>query len=137
MGFPGYGAPVSLTDAKKIAAAAEVDAVKLGLQMVIVVLDSGGNLVLLHRMDDSHLGSLYMAEEKAKTAIKFRRSSKDYEDMVAKGGVHLRMLSAEPVLAIEGGLPILRDGKIIGALGISGGTAAEDGQVAAAGLAGL
>lgn len=137
MAFPAYGAPIGLEAAKKLAAAAEAEAVKLGLQMVIVVLDSAGHTVLLHRMDNAHLGSLYMAEEKAKTSVKFRRSSKDYEDMVAKGGVHLRMLSAEPVLAIEGGLPILQDGKLIGAIGVSGGTAAEDGQVAAAALTAL
>lgn len=135
MGYPGYGTPISLDVAKKCAAAAEAEAQKNGWEMVIVVIDSGANTVLLHRMDNAHLGSLYMAEEKARTAVKFRRDTKSYQDALAKGGENLRMLAAEPILPIDGGMPIIQGGKIIGAIGVSGAQSFEDAQCALAGVA--
>lgn len=135
MAAPNYGPNITLAAARKCAAAAEALAEKNGWQVVIVVVDTGGNLVLLHRMDNAHLGSLAIAEKKALTAVGFRRDTKHLENQLAQGGVYLRMLGADNMLPMEGGVLLVKDGKIIGAVGISGASAAEDGQAAAAAAA--
>ena len=137
MGYPAYGAPISLGLAKKCAAAAEAEALKNGWEMVIVVVDSGANTVLLHRMDNAHLGSVYMAEEKARTAVKFRRDTKSFQDALGQGGANLRMLAADPILPVDGGMPLIQGGKIIGAIGVSGAQGFEDAQCALEGVAAL
>ena len=126
---------VGLALAKKIAAAAEAEAVKNHWTVVIAVLDDGGNLVLLERMDGTQLGSIAVAQEKAATALKFKRPSKAFEDMVAGG--RNAVLSLPGVVAIEGGLPLTVDGAFVGAIGISGAKSNEDGVVAQAGVAAL
>lgn len=132
-----YGEPVNLETSKKIMAAAEAFAVKNQWTVVIAIVDAGGNLVMLQRMDNSQIGSIDLAIGKATTANNFKRSSKAFEDMVAGGGLGLRALSIPGALTLEGGELIISDGKIIGAVGVSGMSAAQDAEVAKAGLAAL
>jgi uncharacterized protein GlcG (DUF336 family) len=131
---PGYGPPITLEQAKKVVAGAEAEAQKNNWPMVIAILDSGGNLVLLHRMDNTQIGSLEVAKDKAYSAVAFRRPTKVFEDLVGQGGANLRLLRLTGASPIEGGLPIVIDGKIVGGIGVSGGTAPQDGQVARMGL---
>ena len=128
-----YGPPISLDAAKKVMAAAEAEAMKNNGPMAIVVLDSSGHTVMLHKLDNTQYGSIRVAEDKAHTALDFRRPSKVFEDLVAQGGIGMRTLGLRGATPIEGGFPIIVDGKIIGAIGASGGTAPQDGQVAKAG----
>ena len=128
-----YGAPISLDAAKKVMAAAEAEAVKNNWPMAIIILDSTGHPVMLHRLDNTQYGSIRVAEDKANTALDFRRPSKVFEDLVAQGGIGMRTLGLRGATPIEGGFPIVADGRIIGAIGASGGTAPQDGQVAKAG----
>jgi uncharacterized protein GlcG (DUF336 family) len=128
-----YGAPIGLDAAKKLMAAAEAEATKNNWVMAIVILDSTGHVVMLHKMDNTQYGSIAVAEDKARTALDFRRPSKVFEDLVAQGGLGMRTLGLRGATPLEGGLPIPMDGKVIGAIGVSGGTSAQDGQVAKAG----
>lgn len=128
-----YGAPITLEVAKKAMTAAEAEAVKNGWPMAIVILDSTGHPVMLHKLDNTQYGSLAAAEDKARSAVNFRRPSKVFEDLVAQGGIGLRTLALRGAYPIEGGIPIIVDGKIAGAIGVSGGTAPQDGQVAKVG----
>lgn len=130
-----YGAPIALDAAKRVAAAAEAEAAKNGWAMAIAVVDSGGHTVVFHRMDDTQLGSIRLAEGKARTALEFRRPSRFMQDAVAGGGAGLWWLNVEGVIALDGGVPVVVDGRIVGAIGVSGGSAAQDGQTAQAGAA--
>lgn len=123
---------LSLEIAKKVVAAAEAEAVRNHFTMVIVVVDDGGNLLLLERMDGTQLGSLEVAQAKATTALRFKRPTKSYEDVVAGG--RNAVLSVPGVIAIEGGAPLLLGGVPVGALGVSGMKPTEDGVVLQAGL---
>ena len=125
-----YGAPISLEAAKKAMTIAEAEAVKNGWPMAIVILDSAGYMVMMHRLDNTQYGSLAAAEDKARSAVNFRRPSKVFEDLVAQGGIGLRTLALRGAYPIEGGIPIVAGGKLVGAIGVSGGTAPQDGQVA-------
>jgi uncharacterized protein GlcG (DUF336 family) len=128
-----YGSPISLDAAKKVMASAEADAMKNNWAMAIVILDSTGHTVMLHKMDNTQYGSIRVAEDKAQTAPDFRRPSKVFQDLVAQGGIGMRTLGLRGATPIEGGFPLIADGKTIGAIGASGGTAPQDGQVAKAG----
>jgi uncharacterized protein GlcG (DUF336 family) len=128
-----YGEPISLEAAKKVMTAAEAEAAKNKWGMAIAILDSTGHLVMLHRMENTQYGSIAVAEDKARTALDFRRPSKVFEDLVAQGGIGLRTLGLRGATPLEGGLPLIVGGKIIGAIGVSGATAVQDGQVAKAG----
>jgi glc operon protein GlcG len=132
-----YGEPVNLETAKKIVAASEAFASQKQWTVVIAIVDTGGNLVLLHRIDNTQIGSIDVAIGKARTANNFKRSSKAFEDMVAGGGLGLRALSIPGVYTLEGGELIISNGKIIGGIGVSGMAAAQDAEVAKAGLAAL
>ncbi len=127
-----YGPPISLGDAKKAMAAAEAEATKNGWGVAIAIVDSGANLVMLQRLDNAQLSSGRIAEQKARTAAEFRRPTKVFEDAVAGGGIGLRVLSFGASVA-EGGVPIVSDGKVIGAIGVSGVQSHQDAQVAQAG----
>jgi glc operon protein GlcG len=127
-----YGAPISLDAAKKAMAAAEAEAAKNGWGVAIAIVDSGANLVMLHRLNNAQLSSVRIAEAKAKTAAEFRRPTKVFEDAVAGGGVGLRVLTFGASVA-EGGVPIVSNGTIIGAIGVSGAQSHQDAQVAQAG----
>jgi glc operon protein GlcG len=128
-----YGAPVSLDQAKKVVAGAEAEATKNKWNMVITVLDSGGNVVLLHRMDGTQLGSIEAAKEKAHSAVFYRRPTKVFQDLVGQGGPNIRLLRLPGASPVEGGIPLVVDGKIIGAVGVSGAASEQDAQVARAG----
>jgi uncharacterized protein GlcG (DUF336 family) len=128
-----YGAPIGLEAAKKVMAAAEAEATKNNWGMAIAILDSTGHIVMLHKLDNTQYGSIAVAEDKARSALYFRRPSKVFEDLVAQGGLNMRLLALRGASPLEGGIPLLADGKIIGAIGVSGATSAQDGQVAKAG----
>lgn len=126
---------LTLEAAKKIAAAAQVEAKKNNWNVVISVVDDGANLVYLEKMDGTQIGSIEIAQMKARTAIKMKRPSKVFEDMIAGG--RNAVLKLPDVLGVEGGLPLVVDGQFVGAIGVSGVTSAQDGQIAAAGLKAL
>ncbi|HEY4910679.1 MAG TPA: heme-binding protein [Methylomirabilota bacterium] len=128
-----YGAPISLDQAKKVMAGAEAEAAKNKWNMVIAVLDSGGHLVMLERMDGTQLGSIDAAKDKAYSAVLYRRPTKVFQDLVGQGGPNLRLLRLAGASPLEGGIPIIVDGKIVGAIGVSGATSEQDAQVAKAG----
>lgn len=132
-----YGAPITLEQALKVVAAAEAEAKANKWPVAISVVDTGGHLVAFHRLDNTQLGSIEVALEKAKTAVLFRRATKVFADGLAAGGENLRVLKVPGAIPIEGGIPLVHDGKIIGAVGVSGVKPSEDGQVATAGVAGL
>ena len=134
---PSYGPAITLEQAKKVAAAAEAEAKKNKWNVYIVVVDSSTNVVLMQRMDDAQLGSLNVAQKKAFTAAAFKRSTKVFEDGIAKGGVGMRILGNDQAMPIEGGLPIFVNGKIVGAIGVSGVTSEQDGIIAKAGAEAL
>jgi uncharacterized protein GlcG (DUF336 family) len=134
---PAYGAPISLPEAKRVLAAAQAEAAKNKWNVAIAIVDSGGHLVAFERMDTTQYGSVEVAQEKARTAAAFRRSSKVFQDGVAAGGEGLRMLRLPGAIPLEGGLPLVAGGKIVGAVGVSGVTSAQDGQIAAAGAAAI
>ena len=136
-GVLSYGAPIGLQLARHIAAAAEREALVHGWPMVIAVADSGGNLVLLHKLDEAALGSVEVAIRKACTAAQFKRSTKGFEETLATGGAALRLLSMHNAILLEGGVPLVHNGKVIGAIGVSGMHPTQDGQVALAGAAAL
>lgn len=132
-----YGKPISLSDAKKIVAAAQAEAEKNGWHMAIAIYDSGANLVLLEKMDNTQLGSIEICQQKALTSVKFRRATKAFEEAIEKGGMNLKILSMSNVIPVEGGELIVNNDEIIGAIGVSGALSAQDTQVAKAGLAAL
>ena len=130
---PPYGAPVSLEQAKKAMAASEAEAKKNNWNVVIVIVDSGGQLVMLQRLDGAQWGSVEVARQKAHTAVAFRRPTKAFQDLIAQGGAKLRLLNLTGASLLEGGVPIIHDGKIIGGVGVSGVTSQQDAQIAQAG----
>jgi glc operon protein GlcG len=121
-----------LDDAKRIAAAAEAEARRNDWPVVIAIVDDGGHLLHLTRLDNTQFGSVEVAVQKARTAIAFRRPTKVWEDHVAEG--RMRYLGLPGTLPIEGGLPIMLNGQFIGAVGVSGVRSSQDAQVAQAGL---
>jgi uncharacterized protein GlcG (DUF336 family) len=126
---------LTLAVAKKIAAAAEAEALKRGSTVVIAVVDDGGYLLVLHRLDDTQVASVEVGIAKARTAAIFRRPSKVFEDQVREGRVAaLALPGASP---LQGGVPILYEGKVIGAIGVSGNTPQEDEEIAKVGVQSL
>jgi uncharacterized protein GlcG (DUF336 family) len=130
-----YGEAISLDNARKVIAAAEAEAKKNSWPVAIAIVDGGGHLVAFARLENTQYGSVEVALEKAKTSALFRRPTKAFEDTLAMGGVNLKLLKLPGALPLEGGLPIVQGGKIIGAIGVSGVKSTEDGQIAAAGVA--
>ena len=131
---PPYGPPITLEQAKKVMAGAEAEAKKNSWNVVMVVLDSGGNLVMLQRMDGAQFGSIEVAKEKAYSAVAFRRPTKAFDDALAQGGNNLRILRLPGASPLEGGIPIVADGKLIGAVGVSGVLSSQDAQIGRAGI---
>lgn len=132
---PTYGPAITLDAAKKVAAAAEAEAKKNNWTMVITVVDTGGHVVLSQRMDNTQLGSLRIAEGKARTAIEFRSPTKAFQGLITSGSGGAFIATVPGLVAIEGGEPLVSGGKVIGAIGVSGGSPAQDQQVASASLA--
>ena len=129
---PAYGNAVTPDMAKKVMAAAEAEAKKNNWPVVIAIVDNHGLLVMLQRIDNTQTASVTVAIEKARTAAMFKRPSKAFEDAVAGGRVAL--LGLPGATPIEEGLPLMQDGKIIGAIGVSGMASPQDAQVAKAGV---
>jgi uncharacterized protein GlcG (DUF336 family) len=126
--MPGITKYITLEDAKKAMAAAEAEAQKNKWSVAIAILDAGANLILFQKMDDTQLGSVKIAIGKAKTAVDFKRPTKAIEDMIA-GGRQV-FLAVDGITPLQGGLPVMADEKLIGAVGVSGVTSAQDEQVA-------
>ncbi len=122
---------LTLTEARTILEAARSKALEQQWNVVITIVDDGGHLLVLERMDDTQLGSIQVSQEKARTALLFRRPSKMLEDTILDGRVH--MLALPGATPVEGGLPLLVAGRLVGAIGVSGVKSSEDGQVAQAG----
>ena len=131
--LPAYGPSITIAQAKKVAAAALAPAVTNGWTMVIAIVDPGGYLVYLEKMDETQVGSVAIAETKARSAAIFKRPTKMFQDRLASGGDGLLVLRLKDAIPVEGGLPIIVDGKLIGALGVSGGSSTEDEVCAEAG----
>jgi uncharacterized protein GlcG (DUF336 family) len=132
-----YGPPISLEAAKKVAAPAIAEAAKNNWTVAVAVVGPAGNLVYYEKMDNTQLGSADAAVAKARTAALYKRPTLAFQDALAKGGENLRILSLPNVVASEGGIPLVVDGKIVGAIGVSGMTSAQDGQCAKAGAEAL
>jgi uncharacterized protein GlcG (DUF336 family) len=130
---PPYGPPITLDQAKRAMAAAELEAAKNSWQVAITILDSGGNMIMFHRVDNAQLSATTVSEGKARTALEFKRPSKALDDAIAAGGAGMRLLALKDITPLEGGLPVIVDGKIIGAIGVSGALSSQDAQVAKAG----
>ena len=128
-----YGPPVSLETAKKAAAAALAETRKNNWNMAVAVVDPGGNLVYYEKMDNTQLGSAKISVNKARSAALFKRPTKAFQDALAGGGVGLRVLGLEGAVPVEGGIPLIVDGKVIGGIGLSGDTSEHDAQCAKAG----
>lgn len=126
---------LTLADAERMTAAARVAAIENNWTVVIAVVDDGGHLISLQRMDGTQKGSVRVAEQKARTAIMFKRPTKAFEDAVLQG--RQVMMTMPDAICLEGGLPLVREGVYLGAIGISGVLSAQDGVVAAKGAAAL
>ena len=132
-----YGVSINADTAKKLAAAAIAEARKNNWAMAVAIVDTGGYLVYFERMQDTQLGSVEIAIEKAKSAALFRRPTKSFQDTLAAGGEGLRILRLTGAVPVEGGIPIIVDGKLVGAIGASGGSSDQDGRTAQAGVAAM
>ena len=133
---PPYGLSINIEQAKKAMAAAEAEARKNGWQVVISVVGTGGYLVMLQNLEAQN-ASIDIAVGKARTAVNFRRPTKALEDSLAANGSALRILAVPGAMPLQGGLPIVVDGKIVGGIGVSGVLASQDEMVAKAGIEGL
>ena len=131
---PQYGVNVNHEQARKLIAGAVADSRKQNLPMAIAIVDTAGQLVAFERMDNTQTASIAVAQDKAVSAAMYRRPTKVFQDAVAGGGAGLRVLTLRGANAVEGGLPVIVDGKIICAIGVSGGSAEQDGVVAKAAL---
>ena len=128
-----YGAMISNANAKKAAAAALAEAQKMNVPMVVAITDTSGNVLYMERQDGAILGGVLVAPQKARSAALYKRPTKAFEEAITPGGVGVRFLRLEGAVPIEGGLPLVVDNKIIGAIGMSGGTGVQDGVAAKAG----
>ena len=128
-----YGSPIAVETAKKAAAAALAEAKKNGWFMAIAVVDPSGTLVYYEKMDNTQIGSSQVAIDKAKTSAMFKRPTKAFQDALASGGAGLRVLGLQGVTPVEGGVPIVVNNQIIGAIGVSGAASDQDAICAQAG----
>jgi glc operon protein GlcG len=128
---PGYGMSINLETARKVAAAAAAEGRKNGWTVAVAIVDTAGDLVYFERMDDTQVASAKVSQDKARTAARFKRPSKAFEEALAGG--RLSVLGLDGVTPLEGGLPLIVGGKVIGAVGVSGVTSQQDGVCAQAG----
>jgi uncharacterized protein GlcG (DUF336 family) len=124
---------ITLEAAKKMAAAGEAEARKYGWNVAITIVDANGDLILFLKIDETQPGSIAVSQGKARTSALFKRPTKAMEEMIAGGKT--AFLAVEGIVPLQGGLPVIADGKVIGAIGVSGVTSAQDEQVATAALA--
>lgn len=129
-----YGAPISLEQAKIVMAKAEATAKENNWNVVISIVDSGGKLVMLQRLDSTQFGSIHISRQKAESAVAFRRPTKFWQDLIEKGGKNVRILNLTNGDAgvFEGGVPIIVNGQIIGGIGVSGVASSNDAIIAQA-----
>ena len=132
-----YGANLTLEQARKVVAGALAEARRINVPMAIAVVDTSGNLVNFEKMDDTQFGSINVAIDKAVSSALFRRPTRAFQDGVASGGAGLLILQLRGASPVEGGIPITLDGKVVGAIGVSGGTLAQDALCASAGVSAL
>ena len=125
-----YGAPIGVETAKKVAAPAIAEAVKNKWTVAVAIVDPAGVLVYYEKMDNTQIGSADIAIEKARTSARFKRPTKALQDALAAGGDGLRILGLPGVVPVEGGFPLVMDGKIVGAIGVSGMSSVQDAQCA-------
>lgn len=130
--MPGTTKYITLEDAKKALAAGEAEAKKNNWNVAIAILDAGGHLIAFQRMDDTQIGSVNIAIGKARTAVNFKRPTKAMEDIVAGG--RIAFVAIDGITPVQGGLPVVVDGKVIGSVGVSGVQSSQDEQVAQAAL---
>src|SRR6476469_7220005 len=130
-----YGPPISVDNAKKAAAAALAEAAKNHCNMAVAVVDPNGTLVYYEKSDNTQIGSANVSIAKARSAALYKRPTKAFQDALASGGAGVRVLALEGAVPVEGGVPIISDGKIIGAIGVSGDASENDGKCAVAGAA--
>jgi uncharacterized protein GlcG (DUF336 family) len=130
-----YGLAVDNANARKIAAVAVAEARKNNWNMAVAIVDPAGELVFFEKLDGTQAASVNIAMDKARSSARFKRPTKALQDVLATGGAGMRMLALDGAVPVEGGVPIVMDGKIVGAIGVSGGTSQQDGQVAAAAAA--
>jgi glc operon protein GlcG len=130
-----YGLPISLENAKKAAAAALAEAGRNNWTMAVAVVDPNGTLIYYEKTDDTQLGSAVICINKARSAALFKRPTKAIQDALTGGGAGMRVLGLEGAVPVEGGVPLITGGKIVGAIGVSGGTSEQDGQCAQQGAA--
>jgi len=128
-----YGLSISVDDAKKAAAPALAEAAKNNWKVAVAIVDPAGTLVYYEKMDNTQLGSAIVAVDKARSAARFKRPTKAFQDALAAGGEGLRILGIEGAVPVEGGFPLIVEGKIVGAIGVSGATSAQDAQCSKAG----
>jgi glc operon protein GlcG len=128
-----YGLPINLENAKKAAAPALAEAVKNNWNMAVAIVGPSGDLIYYEKMDNTQLGSANVAIDKARSAALFKRPTKAFQDVLAGGADGLRVLRLQGAVPVEGGIPLVMDGKIVGAIGVSGATSAQDAQCAKAG----
>jgi len=128
-----YGAPISLENAKKAVAPAIAEAKKNSWTVAVAIVNPDGTLIYFEKMDGTQNGSAQVAQDKARTAALYKRPSKALQDALAAGGEGLRVLSLAGATPVEGGIPLIIDGKIVGAIGVSGAASAQDSQCAKAG----
>jgi glc operon protein GlcG len=129
-----YGFAIRVATAKRAAAAAIAEAERNGWMMAVAVVDPAGDLVYFEKMDETQTGSVTVSQSKARSAARFKRPTKAFQDALTATPDGLRILAIEGAVPVEGGLPIVVDGKIVGAIGLSGGTSPQDGQCAKAGV---
>ena len=132
-----YGPSITSDAAKTVAAAAVAEARRNKWTMAVAIVDTAGELVYFEKMDDTQIGSINIAMAKARSAVWFKRTTKVLQEVLAAGGDGLRVLGMQGAVPIEGGIPLTVDGKIVGAIGASGGAPPQDGVVATAGAAAL
>jgi uncharacterized protein GlcG (DUF336 family) len=130
-----YGPPVSVENAKKAAAASLAEALKNHWTMAVAVVDPSGTLIYYEKMENTQVGSADIAIAKARSAALFKRPTKALQDALAAGGAGLRILGLAGAVPVEGGIPLVADGKIVGAIGLSGDSSDHDGQCATVGAA--
>jgi uncharacterized protein GlcG (DUF336 family) len=129
-----YGLSMTLEQARAVATAALKEAAANRWTMAVAIVDTHGDLLYFERMDGTPLGSTVVCQDKARSAARFKRPTKVFQDMLASGGEGLRVLRIKGAVPVEGGVPVVKDGLVIGAVGLSGGTSPQDGQCAQAGL---
>jgi uncharacterized protein GlcG (DUF336 family) len=128
-----YGQSITLENAKRVTAPAIAEARRNNWTMAVAIVDTAGDLIYFEKMDGTQAASSNIAVSKARSAVRFKRPTKALQDVLAAGGEGLRLLGLEGAVPVEGGVPLVIDGKIVGAIGLSGGTSQQDSQAAKAG----